>query len=57
MLDELTLDASNRAVAFEAARDGSDARPQVERLDDLEKLCVRMYRAHRVPVRHRAPLQ
>ena len=57
VLDEPALDASNRAVALEAAREGSDVLAEVERLDDLEKLRVRMHRANRVPVCHRATLE
>lgn len=57
VLDELPRDASNRAVALEATRERRDARPEVERLDDLEKLRVRIHGANRVPVRHLAPFE
>ena len=51
------IDLSNRTAALQAARKRRDAAPEVERLDDLEKLAVRIHRANCVRVRDGIPLE
>jgi hypothetical protein len=57
VLDDLTRHGMDWTVALEAARKGSEAPAQVECLDDLQKLNVRVHGPYRVTVRHRAPFE
>lgn len=52
MLDFRFFDSAKRAVTLQTARKRLDSAPEVERLDDLEKLIVCVRRAHRVSMRH-----
>src|SRR3990172_12775590 len=57
LFDEAARNRSNRSVALEAAREGCESSPEVERVDDLEELAVRLHLAHEVAMGHRPSLE
>src|SRR3990172_10512476 len=57
LLDEAARNWPKKSVALEAAREGRESSPEVERVDDLEKLVVRLHLAHEVAMGHRPSLE